>query len=142
MNPRPESVAPILVLGGELGREKRKQLLIVLVLTIALTGCGLPARPDVRAYNACITRHPQELAVCEGPRQAYEIDPTAFQARAAALGASAGGRYEEPAPVAYPASHPCRSVSAPSLLVKADRCNWLVAPKPSPLRALSAFEAL
>jgi hypothetical protein len=52
------------------------------LLTIALTGCGFPANRDVLAYDACAARHPQELAVCEGPRQPYELDPTAFKARA------------------------------------------------------------
>jgi hypothetical protein len=67
----------------------------VSLLTIALTGCGSPASRDVRAYDACAARHPQELAVCEGPRQAYELDPTAFQARADLVSPPAGGSYLE-----------------------------------------------
>ena len=59
-----------------------KELLIASLVTMALTGCSDPASRDVRAYGACVARHPQEEAVCEGPRQAYELDPTAFQARA------------------------------------------------------------
>jgi hypothetical protein len=54
----------------------------VMVLTIALTGCGTPASRDVLAYDACAARHPQELAICEAPRQAFALDPTAFQAAA------------------------------------------------------------
>jgi hypothetical protein len=77
-----ESVAAMLVRSGELAGEKPRQLLVVAVLTIALAGCGLPASRDVRAYDACIARHPQEVAVCEGPRQAYQLDPAAFQSRA------------------------------------------------------------
>jgi hypothetical protein len=60
-------------------------------ITIALTGCSFTASPDVLAYDACVVRHPQELAVCEGPRQAYEPDPIALQARADADGAPVGG---------------------------------------------------
>jgi len=63
--------------------------------TVALTGCGFPASRDVLAYDACAARHPQELAVCEGPRQAYELDPTAFQARADAASPRAGNSYAE-----------------------------------------------
>ena len=79
-----ESVAASLMRTGKLGRENLEQLLIVSVLPIVLTCCGVATSHDVRAYNACLARHPQEVAVCEGPRQAYELDPTAFQARAVA----------------------------------------------------------
>ena len=71
---------------GGFGIGKPKQLLGVSMLTIALIGCGSPASRDVLAYDACITRHPQEAALCEGPRQAYQLDPAAFQARVAAPG--------------------------------------------------------
>jgi hypothetical protein len=106
MNHHLESVAAMLEGSGKLGGEKLEQLLFVSVLTIALTGCGFPASPDVRAYDACVARHPQEVAVCEGPRQAYELDPTAVQARAAAISPSAGSSYEEPSVAAYPALTP------------------------------------
>ena len=59
-----------------------KELLIASLVTMALTSCSDPASRDVLAYDACVARHPQELAVCEGPRQAYELDPIALQARA------------------------------------------------------------
>jgi len=58
-------------------------------------GCGVPASRDVRAFDACIARHPQEEAVCEGPRQAYELDPPALQARADVVSPPAGGSYLE-----------------------------------------------
>jgi hypothetical protein len=51
-------------------------------ITIALTGCSFTASPDVLAYDACVARYPRELALCEGPRQAYELDPIALEARA------------------------------------------------------------
>jgi hypothetical protein len=79
-----KAVAAIPGWSGGFGIGKAKQLLTVSLLTIALIGCSSPASRDVLAYDACITRHPQEVALCEGPRQAYQIDPAAFQSRAVA----------------------------------------------------------
>ena len=62
---------------------KVKRLLIVSLLFIILNGCGLAAGRDVRAYNTCLARHPQDAVVCEGPRQAYEVDNSALQANSA-----------------------------------------------------------
>ena len=53
-----------------------------LAVAILLTGCGLPAERDVRAYDACMSRHRQEAALCEGPRQAYEVDTSTSRATA------------------------------------------------------------
>jgi hypothetical protein len=50
-----------------------------------------------------MSRHPQEAALCEGPRQAYEVDTATFQARAAAYGLPAGSSYEELPAAARPA---------------------------------------
>jgi hypothetical protein len=102
---------------GGLRVEDLKQLLGVSVLTMAVIGCGSPATRDVLAYDACVARHPQEPALCEGPRQAYDLDPTAFQARAAAVSPSANSSYEERSAVAQPAltpvpPRPSRSISA------------------------------
>jgi hypothetical protein len=55
-----------------------------------------------QAYNACLSRHPQDVVVCEGPRQAYEIDDFAFSARSAALRPTAGYSYEEVLAVSAP----------------------------------------
>jgi len=74
---------------GGLGVKKLKQFLGVSLLTIGVAGCGAPASLDVLAYDACITRHPQEAALCEGPRQAYELNPAAFQAGVVAPGSLA-----------------------------------------------------
>jgi len=101
-----ENAAAMLARSGELAREKLKQLLILSLLAIALAGCGLPTSRDVRAYNTCADRHPDELAVCEGPRQAYELNPTAFEARAAPIGPPAGDSYEEFSPAAHPSLAP------------------------------------
>jgi hypothetical protein len=81
------------------------RLPIVSALAVLLTGCSLAGNQDVRAYNACLSRHPQDVVVCEGPRQAYEIDDFTFSARSAAIGDS----YEEG--LAVPVSPP-----APMLL--------------------------
>ena len=54
-------------------------------VSILLAGCSLPAERDVRAYHACMSRHQQEAALCEGPRQAYEIDTSMSQSAASAL---------------------------------------------------------
>ena len=60
-----------------------KRLLIVSALSILLSGCGLAAGRDLRAYNTCVARHPQDAVVCEGPRQAYESDSSVFLANSA-----------------------------------------------------------
>lgn len=60
-----------------------KRLFILSALSILLSGCGLAAGPDIRAYNTCLARHPQDAVVCEGPRQAYEVDNSVLQANSA-----------------------------------------------------------
>jgi hypothetical protein len=97
-----ERVAAMLARSGGGGGEKLKQALRFSALAITLTGCGFATSRDVRAYNACITRHPQQVPVCEGPRQAYELDPTGFQVRATAIDPPTGGTYEELLPTAHP----------------------------------------
>jgi hypothetical protein len=52
-------------------------------LALLLSGCSLAANRDVKAYNACLSRHAQDVVVCEGPRQAYEADLSAHRATAA-----------------------------------------------------------
>jgi hypothetical protein len=70
------------------------RLLIAPTLAVLLGGCSLDASRDVHAYNTCLARHPQDVVVCEGPRQAYETDPSTFQARSAAIRPTAGYGYE------------------------------------------------
>jgi hypothetical protein len=103
MNYDLESVAAAIGGSGKSGAEQLKHLFIASALTIVLTACGLPAERDVRAYDGCMSRHPQEAALCEGPRQAYEVDTATFQARAAAYGLPAGSSYEELPATARPA---------------------------------------
>ena len=86
MSPDPQSVTRMLGRIGRLSIARVEQLLILSTLAIVLTGCSLPSGRDVRAYNACVSRHPREAALCEGPRQAYEVDAITLQAREAAIG--------------------------------------------------------
>jgi hypothetical protein len=101
-----ESVAATIGGSGKSGAQQLKHLFIASALTIVLTACGLPAERDVRAYDACMSRHPQEAALCEGPRLAYEVDTATFQARAAVYSLPAGSSYEEPPAAAHPALRP------------------------------------
>jgi hypothetical protein len=90
-----------------------KQLLIVSAFLVILSGCGLDEGRDVRAYNACLFRHPQDVVVCEGPLQAYEVDPTIVRARSAGDSAAAAHGYEHGL---TPASR-MQSVKAPASAV-------------------------
>ena len=65
---------------GKSERKEVKRLLILLAFPVVVGGCGLSADRDDRAYNTCLARHPQDAVVCEGPRQAYELDQPAFPA--------------------------------------------------------------
>jgi hypothetical protein len=70
-----------------------KRLLIVLVLSVLSSGCGLPMGRDVQAYNTCVSRHPHDTVVCEGPRQAYELETSVIQLRSVASRPAAGYGY-------------------------------------------------
>ena len=59
-----------------------KQMFVASAVILVLAGCAVPADRALRAYDACIARHPQEVVLCEGPRQAYEADTPTLQARA------------------------------------------------------------
>jgi len=106
MNHDPESVGATRAGSGESGAAQVKHLLIISALTIVLTGCGFPAGRDVRAYDTCMSRHPQEAALCEGPRQAYEVDTSTFQAKAAEISPPASSSYDERAAATHPALAP------------------------------------
>jgi hypothetical protein len=83
-----------------------KHLLIASALAIVVTGCGLPAGRDVRAYDVCLSRHPQEAALCEGPRQAYDVDTSTYQAKATAISPPASSSYEARSAASPPALTP------------------------------------
>jgi hypothetical protein len=113
MSHHPGSVGATRAGSGKSGANQVKHLLIVSALTIVLTGCGLPAGRDVRAYETCMSRHPQETALCEGPRQAYDVDTSTFQAKATAVSPPASGSYE------------ARSASPPALAPVPPRLNLM-----------------
>jgi len=81
MTPDPQNVARV------------KQPLILSMIAIVVTGCSLSAGRDVRAYNACVARHPHEAALCEGPRQAYEVDAATLQAGAGSINSQTVGTH-------------------------------------------------
>jgi hypothetical protein len=78
MTPDPQNVARV------------KQLLILSMIAIVLTGCSLSAGRDVRAYNACVARHPREVVLCEGPRQ---VDAATLQAGAGSINSQTVGTH-------------------------------------------------
>ena len=80
MIPNPRSVALRLLSTGRSGADHTRRLLVASALAIMLAACALPAGRDARAYNTCIARHPGEAALCEGPRQAYEVGDPVLQA--------------------------------------------------------------
>ena len=65
-------------------RNNARRLLIVSALSVLTGGCGIAVGQDVRAYDACLSRHPHDTVVCEGPRQAYELEPSVVQQRSVA----------------------------------------------------------
>ncbi len=85
MKSDPQSTCPTAGRTGLLAETLVKQLLILSTLAITLTGCGLPAGRDVRAFNTCVARHPDEAALCEGPRQAYEVDAATLRIGAGSI---------------------------------------------------------
>jgi hypothetical protein len=101
-----KNVAATLAGSGNSGVERVKHLVVVSALAIVVTGCGLPADRAVRAYNACMSRHPQEAALCAGPRQAFEVDTSTYRATAAAISPQAGNSSEKRSAAAHPALAP------------------------------------
>jgi len=94
-------VAAMLAWSGELDGEKFKRPLILAGFLIALTSCGIATSRDIRAYNTCLARHSEEAVLCEAPRQAYELNPVAFQARAATIGPPSDSGYDALSPAAH-----------------------------------------
>jgi hypothetical protein len=86
--------------GDKLRPGEVRHLLVASAVAILLTSCGLPAERNVQAYEACMSRHPQEAALCEGPREAFEVDTSIHQARATPITLPPGdGSHPAPAPV-------------------------------------------
>jgi hypothetical protein len=74
--------------GGERLRSRRyqkvipmKMLFVVVAPLLLFCGCTVTQDRDVRVYNACLLRHPNETALCEAPRQAYQPDVPTVAAR-------------------------------------------------------------
>ena len=61
-----------------------KALLILSPLLPLFCGCAPSPDREVRSFNACLARHPQDAPLCEAPRQAYELDLPAVAARSTA----------------------------------------------------------
>jgi hypothetical protein len=70
-----------------------ERLFMVLALSVLLGGCGHAVGQDAQAYNTCLSRHPHDTVVCEGPRQAYELDPSVVQLRSVASRSATGRGY-------------------------------------------------
>jgi hypothetical protein len=51
-----------------------KMFLVVLPILLLFCGCAVTQDRDVRAYDACLARHPNETPLCEAPREAYQPD--------------------------------------------------------------------
>jgi hypothetical protein len=68
-------------------------IISVAFVLAALGGCGIAAKVNARndveasksAYKACLALHPQDVAACEGPREAYEADWAAYRATSAGI---------------------------------------------------------
>jgi hypothetical protein len=80
--------------GRRLGTGQVQQLLVASGFLLLASACTLPADRETRAYNVCLARHAQETAICEGPRQAYEVDASDVPARAIADRPAAGDTRE------------------------------------------------
>jgi hypothetical protein len=74
-----------------LRREQMKRLFILPALAALLSGCAVAAKVNARhdmeaskvAYKACLAERGQDAAACEGLRQAYQADLSAYQATSA-----------------------------------------------------------
>jgi hypothetical protein len=87
-------------------RAMQQQLLIASALSLTVSACSLPADRETRAYNTCLARHSQEAVICEGPREAYEIDASDIPARAIASHPAGGYIREGGSAGAGPALRP------------------------------------
>ena len=82
-----------------------QRLLIASALSLIVGACTLPADRDARAYSLCLARHSGDALVCEGPRQAYEVDASDIPARAIA-GRPGAGYISEGGTTVLPALRP------------------------------------
>jgi hypothetical protein len=80
--------------GGRQVRNRAREPPIVSAIAVILSSCSHASDRDVLAYHACLARHPRDVVLCEGPRQAYEIDPSLL-ARPAAIRSAAPIGFDE-----------------------------------------------
>jgi len=83
-----------------------QRLLIASALSLIVGACTLPADRDARAYSVCLARHSGDALVCEGPRQAFEVDASDIPARATARRPAVGYRDQKGSAVAGPGLTP------------------------------------
>jgi hypothetical protein len=83
----------------------RFSMVWVIPVIAALAGCGVAAKVNARhdmeaskvAYKACLAEHGQDAAApCDGLRQAYEADLSAYRATLAAIRPAPVYRNQEP----------------------------------------------
>jgi hypothetical protein len=60
----------------------------------------------VLAYDTCLARHPRDAALCEGPRRAYELEPSTLQASAVGTDPPSDSSYEGRAALTRPVITP------------------------------------
>ena len=104
-----------------------KPLIIVGAVAVLLSGCGIAAKVNARndmqvsktAYKTCLAQHLQDAVACDGPRQAYEADLSAYQATSAGTRPgpvySYQGEPAVPSPALAPMPQPVAPMPLPEL---------------------------
>jgi hypothetical protein len=90
------------------------QVAIAVTLAGLVAGCGIAAKINARndmqaskaVYKACLAQHQEDVAACEGPREAYEADLAAYRATSAGLRPGATITFEQPTDFAPPPAPP------------------------------------
>jgi hypothetical protein len=104
----------------------------VVPVIAALGGCGVAAKVNARhdmeaskvAYKACLAQYGQDLMACDGPRQAYETDLSAYRTTSAGLRTGTVYQPANPGPPPLPTNgmsvvvgpngqaHPCMAMGS------------------------------
>jgi hypothetical protein len=58
-----------------------KLFFVPLVSLFLLDGCAATLDRNVRAFNTCVARHPDDVVVCQAAWQAYEVGVPTYAAR-------------------------------------------------------------
>ena len=116
----------------------KPSILWIVPVVAALAGYGVAAKVNARhdmeaskvAYKACLAQYGQNVTACDGPRQAYEADLSAYRATSAGLRSGPVYAPADPGPPPIPANpmsvivgpngwaHPCMAMG-PTMTV----CN-------------------